>query len=66
MISGVRASSIRMESTSSTMAKLMSALDAIFQPELHIVAKVVEAEFVVGAVGNIAGVGVARSSSSRS
>ncbi len=58
MISGVRASSIRMESTSSTIAKLCAALDAIFQAELHVVAQVVEPEFVVGAVGDVGGVAV--------
>ena len=36
---------------------MMAPLDAIFQPELHVVAQVVEAEFVVGAVSNIGGVG---------
>ena len=56
MISGVRASSIRMESTSSTMREVVAALDAIFQAELHVVAQIVEAELVVGAVGDVAGV----------
>ncbi len=35
----------------------MTALDHVFQPVLHVVAQVVEAELVVGAVGHVAGVG---------
>ncbi len=57
MISGVRASSIRMESTSSTTAKFSSRWNALFQAERHVVAQVVEAEFVVGAVGDVGGIG---------
>ena len=57
MISGVRASSIRMLSTSSTIAKLMPALDELREVELHVVAQVVEAELVVGAVGDVRAVG---------
>ena len=53
MISGVRASSIRMESTSSTIAKIVPALDAFLQPPGHVVPEVVEAELVVGAVGDV-------------
>ena len=34
-------------------------LDALGDPELHVVAQVVEAEFVVGAVGDVGGVAVA-------
>ena len=56
MMSGVRASSIRMESTSSTTAIGQSALHAILEPEGEVVAQVVEAELVVGAVGDVAGV----------
>ena len=59
MMSGVRASSMRMESTSSTMAVVVAALDAVLDVELHVVAQVVEAELVVGAVGDVGGVGVA-------
>ena len=55
MISGVRASSIRMESTSSTMAKGGRAAPSA-QLVLHVVAQIVEAVFVVGAVGDVAGV----------
>ena len=40
------------------MAKLMPALDAIGQPELHVVAQVVESELVIGAVGDVAVVAV--------
>ena len=56
MMSGVRASSIRMLSTSSTIAKLWPALDVLRELELHVVAQVVEPELVVGAVGDVAGV----------
>ena len=59
MISGVRASSIRMESTSSTMAKLCPRCTQSCEVELHVVAQVVEAELVVGAVGDVGGVGFA-------
>jgi hypothetical protein len=56
MISGVRASSIRIESTSSTMAKLSARCTR--SPAVdHVVAQVVEAELVVGAVGDVGGVG---------
>ncbi len=34
-------------------------LDHVLQPVLHVVAQVVEAEFVVGAVGDVGGVGLA-------
>ena len=53
MISGVRASSIRIESTSSTIAKLMVALNAVREVELHVVAQIIEAELVVGSVGDV-------------
>ena len=59
MISGVRASSIRIESTSSTMREVVSALHAVLEIELHVVAQVVEAELVVGAVGDVSCVGFA-------
>ena len=36
-----------------------AALDPVFQAERHVVAQVVEAVFVVGAVGDVAGVGLA-------
>ena len=58
MMSGVRASSIRIESTSSTIAKLMPALDHLSQRELHVVAQVVEAELVVRAVRDVRRVGL--------
>ena len=57
MISGVRASSIRIESTSSTIAKLWPRWTIVRQLVLHVVAQVVEAELVVGAVGDVGGVG---------
>jgi hypothetical protein len=42
MISGVRASSMRIESTSSTIAKLWPALDQLVGGPRHVVAQVVE------------------------
>ena len=57
MISGVRASSMRIESTSSTIGEAVAALDALLDGAGHVVAEVVEAELVVGAVGDVAGVG---------
>ena len=59
MISGVRASSIRMLSTSSTIAKLVAALDPLVELGDHVVAQVVEAELVVRAVGHVGGVRLA-------
>ena len=41
------------------MAEIVSALDAVFQIELHVVAQVVETKLVVGAVGYVGGIGVA-------
>ena len=35
----------------------VAALDHVLQPVLHVVAQIVEAELVVGAVGDVAGVG---------
>ena len=40
-------------------AVVVTALDLIFELELHVVAEVVEAELVVGAVGDVGAVGVA-------
>ena len=57
-MSGVRASSIRIESTSSTIAKLCPRCESWRELVLHVVAQVVEAELVVGAVGDVAGVGL--------
>ena len=54
MMSGVRASSMRIESTSSTMAKLWPRCDELLLRPRHVVAQVVEAELVVGAVGDVA------------
>ncbi len=34
-------------------------LHHVFEPELHVVAEVIEAEFVVGAVGHVGGIGLA-------
>ena len=57
MISGVRASSIRIESTSSTIGEVMPALHTGRKVKLHVVAQVVEAKLVVGAVSDVGGVG---------
>ena len=57
MISGVRASSIRIESTSSTMAKLCPRWTQVVERMRHVVAQIVEAELVVGAVGDVGVVG---------
>ena len=59
MISGVRASSMRMESTSSTIAKSWPRWTQLGEVDGHVVAQVVEAELVVGAVGDVGAVGVA-------
>ena len=37
----------------------MSALHTIFKVELHIVAQIIETEFVVGAVSHVSGIGLA-------
>ena len=42
----------------------MAALHHVLEPVLHVVAQIVEAELVVGAVGDVAGVGCLRCSSS--
>ena len=57
MIRGVRASSMRMESTSSTMAKTWPRWAMRSRDARHVVAQVVEAELVVGAVGDVGRVG---------
>ncbi len=38
-------------------AELMAALDAVFEIVLHVVAEIIEAELVVGAEGDVGGVG---------
>ncbi len=40
-------------------AEVVAALDHVLEVELHVVAQVVEAELVVGAVGDVGGVGLA-------
>ncbi len=57
MISGVRASSIRIESTSSTIGEVVAALHQVVERPGHVVAQIVEAELVVRAVGDVGGVG---------
>ena len=57
MISGVRASSMRMLSTSSTIANGCAALDLLLDRRRHVVAQVVEAELGVRAVRDVGGVG---------
>ena len=41
---------MRIESTSSTIAKIQARLQAVVGPEAHIVAQIIEAELIVGAV----------------
>ena len=57
MISGVRASSIRIEFDLVHDGVDVPALDHVLQPVLHVVAQIVEAELVVGAVGHVGVVG---------
>ena len=56
MMSGVRASSMRIESTSSTIAKWWPRCTMSLRLPGHVVAQVVEAELVVRAVGDVGGV----------
>ena len=58
MISGVRASSIRIEVDLVDDGVEVTALHHVFQAVLHVVAQIVEAVFVVGAVGDVAGIGL--------
>ena len=57
MISGVRASSIRIEVDFVDDGVEVAALDHVLQPVLHVVAQIIEAVFVVGAVGDVARIG---------
>ena len=57
MMSGVRASSTRIEVHFVDDGVVVSALDHRRDRILHVVAQIVEAEFVVGPVGHVAGVG---------
>ena len=58
MISGVRASSIRIEIHFVDDGEDVPALDHVLHAVLHVVAQVVEAELVIGAVGDVAVVGL--------
>jgi len=58
MISGVRASSMRIESTSSTMRSAVCVAPSD-RGSRHVVAEVIEADFVVRDVGDVAVVGCA-------
>jgi hypothetical protein len=58
MMSGVRASSMRMLSTFVDDGEPVTALHHVLERELHVVAQVVEAELVVGAVGDVRPVGL--------
>ena len=58
MISGVRASSIRIEVDLVDDRIDVPALDHVLHAVLHVVAQVVEAELVVGGVGDVAVVGL--------
>ena len=57
MMSGVRASSMRMRVDFVDDGVVVTALHVVREVELHVVAQVVEPELVVGAVGDVAGVG---------
>ena len=57
MISGVRASSIRIEVHLVDDGERVPALDHLVAAHLHVVAQIVEAEFVVGGVRHVAGIG---------
>ncbi len=56
MMSGVRASSIRIEVHLVDDGVVVAALDHLGDRVLHVVAEIVEAELVVGAVGHVGGV----------
>ena len=56
MISGVRASSTRIEVHLVDDRVVVAALDHQLQAVFHVVAQIVEAEFVVGAVGDVGGI----------
>ena len=58
MISGVRASSIRIEIDLVDDRVLERPMDHVLEPEFHVVAQIVEAELVVGAVGDVAEIGL--------
>ena len=58
MISGVRASSIRIEFDLVDDCVMKRPMDHVLEPELHVVAQVVEAELVVGAIGDISQIGL--------
>ncbi len=53
MISGVRASSMRIEIDLVDDGEVERTLHHVLEPELHVVAEIVEAELVVGAVGDV-------------
>ena len=57
MISGVRASSTRIEFDLVDDREVVAALHHLRALVFHVVAQIVEAEFVVGGVGDVAGVG---------
>ena len=57
MISGVRASSTRIEFDLVDDRVIVTALDHRGALVFHVVAQIVEAEFVVGGVGDVAGIG---------
>ena len=58
MISGVRASSIRIEFDLVDDRVMERPVDHVLEPELHVVAQIVEAELVVGAVGDVGEIGL--------
>ena len=59
MMSGVRASSIRIEFDLVHDAEVVAALGAVLEPDRHVVAEVVEAELGVRAVGGVRGIRLA-------
>ena len=59
MISGVRASSIRIEFDLVDDGVMERPMHHILQPKLHVIAQIIEAQLVIGAVGDIGGVGLA-------
>ena len=57
MISGVRASSIRIEIDLVDDRVLERPVDHLLQPEFHVVAQIVEAQLVIRAIGDVAAIG---------
>ncbi len=58
MISGVRASSIRIEFDLVHYRVVERPMHHVLDPEFHVVAQIVEPQLVVGAVGHVGGIGL--------